>query len=159
LRVGGRGWAWDGRDGYLVSHLSHAMPHSHCAGDEKHNAHQMETWLASLFLIVHVLCGYVCHRRPNLTCRQTGVCEISGRQLLLQASHLASWCQQPSPPHQHPTACTIVPHRYIISAAVINQALAHKILPPDPTRLQWFLMTLGTEASYFLVANITPALR
>jgi hypothetical protein len=46
----------------------------------------------------------------------------------------------------------------VINASVVNQALAKRILPPNPTRLQWFLLTLATEASFFITANVTPAL-
>jgi len=76
---------------------------------------------------------------------------------------LYTWDQK-NHPHEirTPTASAfLVVHvicGYVINASVVNQALAKQVLPKNPSRVQWFLMTLGTEASYFIVANVTPAL-
>lgn len=46
---------------------------------------------------------------------------------------------------------------YVINASVINQALARQFLPPAPSRLQWLCMTVATECTYFLAANVVPS--
>ena len=47
----------------------------------------------------------------------------------------------------------------MINGSVINQALARWLFTTAPVpRVHWLLMTLATEASYFVVANLVPSI-